>query len=693
MTERKRNQKQAAFEVQTFSVPYALDEIIDNISIRTKGNESKATKEEIIKQAFQFHSQGNIQEAAKHYQSFIDQGFSDHRVFSHYGIILKSLGKLEDAEVSYRKAIEINPNFAQAHYNLGNILKDLGKLQEAETSTRKAIQLKPDFANAHLNLGSILKDLGKSQEAFENYLKVVEINPKLYNIYPSITRFLKESDLSLLNRSKLKKILYLLLEKDDLPHKELFNAFNFSYRNEIITNLVKLDSDFSRIELIINDKLIIKALKKLTFEDLQLEELLTKIRATICDHISKNTKNITKSELEFIIALGVQCFLNEYIYSLNKEENESVSRIINRCRNGELNETNIAILSCYFPLYKLLDQIPSLKSFNSSNQNFKELIKLQISEPKIEIQLSKSIKKVGPITDNISRKVKSQYEKNPYPRWQSGNLLRKNKITITQAINNEIRPNCISHNPGESKLKVLVAGCGTGQHLLGTQRYSNAKITGIDLCSASLSYAQRKINELSINNIELIQMDILEVKLLDEQFDIIESSGVLHHMDDPNKGLKSLLGILKPNGFLNLGLYSESARKVIKKARDYIKKHEVESNEKDIRSFRQKIISGELIDLNSLKKLADFYSLSECRDLCFHVQEHRFTIKQIQKTLSLNKLKFLGFILPPQIKSLYKNYFPEDKTQTNLKNWERFEEKHPNTFAGTYQFWIYKTEI
>ena len=56
-------------------------------------------------------------------------------------------------------------------------------------------------------------------------------------------------------------------------------------------------------------------------------------------------------------------------------------------------------------------------------------------------------------------------------------------------------------------------------------------------------------------------MDILEVELLKEQYDIIESSGVLHHMNDPSQGLKKLLGSLKKDGFLKLGLYSELARK------------------------------------------------------------------------------------------------------------------------------------
>ncbi len=721
---------------------------------------NKSSSEYLIAQAFKFHSQGNIQEAAKHYQYFIDQGFKDHRVFSNFGVIFKNLGKLQDAELSYRKAIEIkpdfpdahsnlgnilrdlgklkdaelstrkaielnpdyaaahnnlgnilndigkskeaelsyckaieiNPDYAEAHYNLGIILKDLGKLKDAEISTRKAIEIKPNYAEAHLNLGKTLKDLGKLQEAFDSYLKSIDINPKLSNIYPSITSFLKDSDPSQLNKSKLKYIINLLLEKNDISHKELFNAINFLYGNELISHLEKLDSDFSGIELLINNKVIINALKKITLRDIRLENVLTNIRKYLCSKITKNREEISYPELKFIIVLGEQCFLNEYVYSLTAEEKLSLKSIIKRCQNNELSESNISILSCYFPLYKLLDQIPSLTSFHSSNQSFKELIELQITEPIKEIELSKNIKKLGSINDDVSQKVKCQYEESPYPRWRYGSHQTNQKISLIQAINTEINPNYIRQSIDNNQLKVLIAGCGTGNQILQTQRYKNAQITAIDLSLSSLSYAQRKINELKIDNVELIQMDILEVSLLEEQFDIIECGGVLHHMNDPSQGLKTLLSSLKDNGFLKLGLYSELARQDIVKARNYISSKKLQTNDENIRNFRQKIISGELSELKSFKSIRDFYSLSEFRDLCFHAAEHRFTINQLQETLKSNELEFLGFFLPKQVKSFYKQYFPEDKKQTNLQNWARFEEKHPNTFIAMYQFWVSKKE-
>ncbi|WP_269603955.1 class I SAM-dependent methyltransferase [Prochlorococcus marinus] len=720
---KERKEKKKITEVKTFPVPLALGEIKTNITINTN-TRSKPSKEQIINQAFKFHAQGNTLEAAKYYQYFIDQGFKDHRVFSNYGAISKGLGKSKEAEVLYRKAIEIKPDFANPYYNLGNLLKDvgkskeaevlyrkaieiksdyadahlnlgnllrdIGKLQEAELSYRKSIEIKPDYVDVHLNLGNILKDLGKSEDAFDSYLKAIEINPRRSNIYPVITRFLKDSDPSQLNKSKLKYIINLLLEKNDVPHEELFNAFHFLYRNEITLILEKLDSDFSQIELLINNKVIINAIKKTIFCDQKLEELLTKVRRTICDRIAKNIETINYQQLQFLIALGEQCFLNEYIYLFTQEENISVNTIIQRCKEGEVNETNIAILSCYFPLYKLTEQIPSLKSFDSSNKSFKGLIELQISEPLKEICLSKKITKLGSINDYVSQKVKSQYEKNPYPRWRYGNNSESQKISISQGINNEIKPNYISSSNVDSQLNVLVAGCGTGNQILHTQSYKDAHVTAIDLSLSSLAYAQRKVNELGIDNVELIQMDILEISLLEKKFDLIICSGVLHHMYDPSKGLKALVSVLKNNGFLKFGLYSEVARQDIVKARNYITSKQIQPNEDNIRSFRQKIISGELEDLNSLTTFKDFYALSECRDLCFHTQEHRFTIKQLQETLKSNELEFLGFLLPKPVKSLYKQYFPEDKKQTNLQNWEKFEEKQPHTFRGMYQFWVSK---
>ena len=92
--EEKRNLKQAGSEVKTFPVQFALEEINGNITINSTTS-NKPSKEQIIDKAIRFHSQGNISEAAKYYQYFIDKGFKDFRVFANYGLILRDLGKLK----------------------------------------------------------------------------------------------------------------------------------------------------------------------------------------------------------------------------------------------------------------------------------------------------------------------------------------------------------------------------------------------------------------------------------------------------------------------------------------------------------------------------------------------------------------------------------------------------------------------
>ena len=76
------------------------------------------------------------------------------------------------------------------------------------------------------------------------------------------------------------------------------------------------------------------------------------------------------------------------------------------------------------------------------------------------------------------------------------------------------------------KPRILVAGCGTGQHAIATaQQYPGASVLAVDLSLASLAYAKRKTLELGLTDIEYRQADILALDGLQERFDLIECSG------------------------------------------------------------------------------------------------------------------------------------------------------------------------
>ncbi|WP_413679112.1 tetratricopeptide repeat protein [Prochlorococcus sp. MIT 0916] len=204
--------KKKITEVKTYPVQFPLGEIKENITMNTNTS-SKPSKEQIMNQAFKFHSEGNISEAKKYYQSFINQGFSNEKVFANYGIILQDLGHLKKAELWTRKAIQLNPDFSNAHLNLGNILIDLYQLEEAELSTRKAIQLNPVSAVAHSNLGTILKNLGKLEEAELSTRKAIEIKPDYAMAHSNLGIIL--SDLGKLKEAELSTLKAIEINPDD----------------------------------------------------------------------------------------------------------------------------------------------------------------------------------------------------------------------------------------------------------------------------------------------------------------------------------------------------------------------------------------------------------------------------------------------------------------------------------------------
>ena len=316
----------------------------------------------------------------------------------------------------------------------------------------------------------------------------------------------------------------------------------------------------------------------------------------------------------------------------------------------------------------------------------------ELQEKAIQSRISESQK----ISDKISLQVRQMYEENPYPRYQCADhtppQLSKPTAEFIALETTRALPQFSQEiaSPNSSP-RVLIAGCGTGNQIISASRYKNAQITAIDISKKSLAYASRKIHEYNMCNVQLQQLDILDADQLADVFDVIECSGVLHHMQDPAKGLAALNSKLKPGGYIKLGLYSQLARQHVSSARELIHKLGIQSTAEGIRSFRKQIFDDDQHELKPLSTLVnDFYSLSECRDLCFHVQEHQFTTQSLQNLLDSENLIFCGFMLPEPIKATYQRQFPDDSEGISLSNWGDFERQTPSTFQSMYQFWVYK---
>ena len=176
---------------------------------------------------------------------------------------------------------------------------------------------------------------------------------------------------------------------------------------------------------------------------------------------------------------------------------------------------------------------------------------------------------------------------------------------------------------------------------------------------------------------------------LNQKFDIIESSGVLHHMDEPLIGWKALTDILKPGGLMNIGLYSQFARQHVERARKEIKLTKVGITEAHIKEYRQLLAVSQDLDHQLITQSTNFYSVSMLRDLLFHAQEHQFTLSQIRDLLDELGLSFCGFE-NKNIISSFRQFHGKKADIYDLTLWDYFEKNNQRAFAGMYQFWCQK---
>jgi len=532
--------------------------------------------------------------------------------------------------------------------NLGNTQKEQGRLDDAIESYKQALKINPDYVEANYNMGIAL-----TNRAF------VKPVPDLIEVVCNLLE--KEN---LVRPADISSAACSLLKFDPI----IEDVFSIISANKLTEFLQAIITDLSNVPL------LIKLMEVFPLPDTEFEVVFKNIRSAILLNISDIKHN--PETIIFQTALSLQCFLNEYLYNQTDIEVEALkdleTLVERKLTNGQQpSPTELVCLASYKPLHEY-----SWLHLLTMPIELESLQRRQILEPEKEKQLKSTIPILQEIKDNVSCKVQEQYEQNPYPRWVNLQLppFPKTISTITKELN--LRISNLDIDKVDTP-QILIAGCGTGEHSIATaSMFKNCDVLAIDLSLSSLAYAKRKTEELGISNIEYMQADILDLKMLNRKFDIIECNGVLHHMDDPMAGWKVLTDCLKIEGLMKIGLYSELARSGVVKIQNEIEKLNIESSYSAMKSFRNKIINSKEEHHKWIAMVSDFYSMSTLQDLLFHVQERRFTIPQIDASLTQLGLVFCGF---ENKKSLY-----------DLEKWDTFEKENPRTFVTMYQFWCQK---
>lgn len=614
------------------------------------------------------------------------------RAYAGLSASLSQQKKYDEAAAVLEGALVTYPDRPMLWYNLAGIRSLQKQFPQAEEAMHKAIRLQPGRPEFHRQFAAIFLAQGKKVRAINqcrHALRLAPDNPQWWK------------DMFLL----WMQVAYI--PPDDFLEQDLLKILTFdgSYPRNIGTTIQLLlggRPEFKTLiahgeqgtPLALTDNSVQQVLSNALFMSFiarervtvpALEHLLRALRKALLLHAA--TQPLDGHLLPFLCALAEQCFFGEYIYPESTEETAALSRLLSQ---KTLPKEAIMLLAAYRPLHQLPDAASLLDRPDLTlHPAIDAVLDTQIREPLEELAIRADIPTLTPITDSTSRKVQAQYEENPYPRWKQQMQFRPLPLRTYM----EMLFPYLKHEPTAfpDAPRILVAGCGTGKQPIETVgRIANADVTAFDISSTSLAYAIRKQRELGIDSLRLAQGDIMEAGNLSERFDIIICSGVLHHMHDPVAGWKALLSRLTEGGLMSIGLYSEIARKHVVAARAFIAEEGFPATAEGIRACRDRILG--LPDDHPAKPVsqsADFYTLSSCRDLIFHVQEHRFTIPQLRKVLDELNLEFLGFDFPTlQPVERYREAFPSDPNATSLDNWHAYETANPYLFASMYQFWV-----
>ena len=432
---------------------------------------------------------------------------------------------------------------------------------------------------------------------------------------------------------------------------------------------------------------IIHQLVTAKIRDVTIEHQLTSLRKNLlfitcqADHEHAYQKH----EMDLLCALAIQCLYTEYVFFISPEEETLLTTHVVKWLENDFYESQVllTLYCCYYPL-KDQQSTPFIEiSLQQAMGLFRELLRVQVIEPEHEKTALTSIPSLlNHQPSSVSTIVQQHYEENPYPRWFYFPENTQNDHASEVLLNAAIRE--AQTRLKRDKIKILIAGCGTGMSIVGNaEYYPRSSITAIDLSLSSLAYAKRKLDEFGLENIHLLQADILNLPHDWRDYDHIESVGVLSHLESPEQGVEKLSRCLKTNGTMRLSFYSKAGRWFIRELRHVIENENYQPMLDSIRSFRQWIIRHpNLRACQRVIKMQDFFSVSEFRDLMFHVNEVDIDLSDMVRMIEQLGLMVLGMELDQDTVGI--------EPTPDIHQLLQQEHLHPEKMPPQYVIWLKK---
>ena len=195
-------------------------------------------------------------------------------------------------------------------------------------------------------------------------------------------------------------------------------------------------------------------------------------------------------------------------------------------------------------------------------------------------------------------------------------------------------------------LNILVAGCGCSQAARIAFSNPKCKVIGIDLAEASLGYEKFLKDKHDLTNLSLVQVDLRELGRLKEGvFDLIVCTGVLHHLANPDDGLRALTAALAPQGHMHLSVPGKAARAGVYFIQDALRRLHVPQDSEGIKFTRDliKTLPPHHYLHADLNKIDDVTSDAELVETLLHPQDQAYSVPEVIAFVERCGLSFAGW--------------------------------------------------
>jgi SAM-dependent methyltransferase len=242
---------------------------------------------------------------------------------------------------------------------------------------------------------------------------------------------------------------------------------------------------------------------------------------------------------------------------------------------------------------------------------------------------------------NVTEAVAQQYSEFPYPAPD-------NSWSVFEAGDPSIHaPLLWPEGRPRVNLRILIAGCGTIQAARFATHNPSCHILAIDISDTSLAALSGIKAERNLHNLEVRKLDLHRVSEIGEKFDLIISTGVLHHLENPVSGLRALASVLDPNtGVMSLMLYGAAARAGVYLLQDAFRRLGVKRDAEGVDFVKRAI---ELLPrhhyfnwYNSIA--ADMKTDAGVVDTLLHVQDRAYSVPEVLAFVEDNGLHFQSWL-------------------------------------------------